>query len=335
MEKLTSSYVCQVCGNVCDIEREDCFNCGNKFVFANVFAGEKGYTLWTSYISKLKAETERKKRERFRANKISLFNSQVCLSNNDENYTTVYSGDGNPKRFDGVVQYSAGARHTVMLRSDGTVTAYGVTDDGQCNLGDLTGIKYVYAGANCTYAIDSAGKVIVKGFSPVEDIVSTWENMVKIVGNKGRIVGLSKDGVVKIADDMQSVEMSATDAVDIDTTYNFSVWLKKDGTVGCFGKASDARNGVTNWENIIAIGVENNYAIGVLKDGAIVLAGKSPEGFDLGRNSAGDWKNVVSVACSNSAMMGIFSDGSVKIVGNAENKDKLETEISKDLVKYL
>ena len=58
---------------------------------------------------------------------------------------------------------SAGTKHTVGLKSDGTVVAVGSNDCGQCNVGGWTDIVAVSAGSNHTVGLKSDGTVVAMG----------------------------------------------------------------------------------------------------------------------------------------------------------------------------
>lgn len=323
---LTSNSACAVCSCHTRISNDTCERCGNKFTFVDFFADKRSLDKWESHIKSLKAEYAQHQREQFLKRKISLFSN--CVAFNDGGNLRVCKGDKAKHIYEGVIQYSVGARHIVMLHDDGTVTAQGDNRDRQCDLNDLNDIKYVYAGANCTYAVNSEGKVIIRGFSALEDEVSTWTGIEKIVGSKGRLVGLTKDGKVKIADDMQKIDQNVSDAIDIDTTYNFSVWLKKDGTVGCFGKKTDSRNGAAEWKGIVAVGVDNNRVVGLMRDGTVKVAEKMVSYNDSAAKISAKWEDAMCIACSDFGTMLVLSDGKVKILGSVENKDSIEAELS-------
>ena len=58
---------------------------------------------------------------------------------------------------------ATGRRHTVGLKSDGTVVAVGRNDEGQCDVGDWTDITQVAAGAAHTVGLKSDGTVVAAG----------------------------------------------------------------------------------------------------------------------------------------------------------------------------
>ena len=56
-------------------------------------------------------------------------------------------------------QVAAGAAYTVGLKSDDTVVAVGLNDEGERDIGDWTGITQVATGAFHTVAIKSKGTI--------------------------------------------------------------------------------------------------------------------------------------------------------------------------------
>lgn len=324
---------CAVCGNALK-DSWSCSDCNSEYSGVTLFASELSLSVWQKLVEKQKMLIKSKNIDAFRQNKISLFSTEFAISPANEKQTHVYSGNGGCKKLDGVAQYSSGARHRVMLNYDGTVTAEGGNLDGQCDLSDLSDISYVFAGANCTYAVTKSGDVIVRGFSPVEKTVKSWMNIIKLVEDNGRVVGLTKKGEVLIADDSQVVDVKVTGALDIDTTYNFTVWLNKDHSIGCYGNQNDGRNEIVNCKDALAVGVENRCAVALKKDGSVFVVGKSKSGLGLDRDEVKNWKNLIHIACSNSGILGIFEDGTVKIVGNVDNKTEIQRDVTNSKAKY-
>lgn len=325
---------CEVCGAPMGPSLLTCPECGCKLSASTLFADENSLNVWRDQINSYQIKRNLSRSFLFRRHKLMLFPTRLCVCKADDNSMVIYTGDNAHHRLKSVVECSVNTRHAVYLKSDQTIYAEGSNTDGQCDLKDLTGIRGIYAGANCTYAINSQGKVIIRGYSPVAQAVSAWRNIRKIVGNKGRVVGLTKQNTIVIADDIQTASTNAQNVVDVDTTYNFTIWLHKDGTVGCLCKASDPRADAAKWKDIVAVGVENNYAVGLKKDGSVVVAGKTIPGIDMGRSEVAAWTNVVSIVCSNSGIMGVLADGTVEIVGNVENRAAICQQFARDLAEY-
>ena len=66
-----------------------------------------------------------------------------------------------------VISVAAGIRHTVGLRSDGTVVAVGRNDSGECNVDDWNNIIQVAAGYFYTLGVGSDSTVVAVGDNEV------------------------------------------------------------------------------------------------------------------------------------------------------------------------
>ncbi|SEK57376.1 Regulator of chromosome condensation (RCC1) repeat-containing protein [Paenibacillus sp. OK003] len=70
---------------------------------------------------------------------------------------------------------AAGRRHTIGLRSDGTVTAVGLNKHEQCNVSGWCDIVAVAAGCAHTLGIKSDGTVVAVGENEYDQCdVSSW-----------------------------------------------------------------------------------------------------------------------------------------------------------------
>ena len=111
---------------------------------------------------------------------------------------------------------SAGSRHTVALKSDGTVVAVGMNDQGQCN-------------------------------------VDSWNNIIAVSTGTAYTVGLKSDGTVVaigLNDSSQCDVLSWSDIVEISAGACHTVGLKSDGTVVAIGAQKNGRCNVGNWTDI-------------------------------------------------------------------------------------
>src|SRR5205809_653763 len=72
-----------------------------------------------------------------------------------------------PSDLTGVTAIAAGYAHSLALKGDGTVVAWGcgdVTNDGQCNVpSDLSGVTAISAGASHSLALKGDGTVVAWG----------------------------------------------------------------------------------------------------------------------------------------------------------------------------
>ena len=76
-----------------------------------------------------------------------------------------YEQSNVPSGLSNVVAIAAGASHNLALKADGTVTAWGLNDRGQCNVpSDLANVRAVSAGYNESLALRSDGTVAAWGY---------------------------------------------------------------------------------------------------------------------------------------------------------------------------
>ena len=116
----------------------------------------------------------------------------VCSQSTDlvgltENGNILYGGEfghGAVEYFDeeslntwkDVTAISAGSKHLVALRSDGTVLAAGSNEDGQCNVSDWKDIIRVEAYGDTTVAYDSNGKIYYTGYNCLEKALANLQD---------------------------------------------------------------------------------------------------------------------------------------------------------------
>jgi hypothetical protein len=92
---------------------------------------------------------------------------------------------------------AAGDKHTVGLRSNGTVAAVGGNSKGQCNVSDWTDIVAIAAGDEHTVGLRSDGTVVAVGWNEYGQCsVSDWRDIVAIAAGVHHTVGLRSDGTV-------------------------------------------------------------------------------------------------------------------------------------------
>ncbi len=101
---------------------------------------------------------------------------------------------------------AAGRRHTVALKSDGTVTAVGDNKNGQCDVSDWRDIVAVTAGnvhmatntGNAhTVGLKSEGTVAAAGWNKHGQCdVSGWRDIVAVATGWRRTFGIKSDGTV-------------------------------------------------------------------------------------------------------------------------------------------
>ena len=99
--------------------------------------------------------------------------------------------------FEAKFMVSTGGLHTVGLKADGTVVAAGRNDDGECNVGNWTGIVQVTAGLFHTVGLKANGTVVAAGLKNYGQCdVDDWTSITQVDAGGYHTVGLRADGTV-------------------------------------------------------------------------------------------------------------------------------------------
>lgn len=126
-----------------------------------------------------------------------------------------------------------GNLHTVGLKKDGTLEAYGDNKYGQCNVSNWRDMAAVSAGENHTVGLSKNGTVVAVGDNEYDQCsVSGWKDIVAISAGNQHTVGLKSDGTVVAVGRNRVGECDVYDLkeiVAISAGGNNTTVLKKDG----------------------------------------------------------------------------------------------------------
>lgn len=186
---------------------------------------------------------------------------------------------GGPEELTGIAAIAVGGYHTLALRTDGTVVAWGIGSDGQtavpAGLRDVTAIA---AGHRNSMALKSDGTVVEWG----EGAMSTPEGLTDIVaiaaGYQYR-VAVKRDGTIitwgwHTTDDWVDPPESLPDVVALSLDWGSVLALKSDGTVVAWGDNEDGQVTVpADLSGVTAIAADSNYSLALRQDGTIVAWG--------------------------------------------------------------
>ena len=210
---------------------------------------------------------------------------------------------------------SAGGRHTVGLKSDGTVVAVGSREYG-CEVEDWTGIVSVSAGWEHTVGLRSDGTAVAVGDTNYGECeVSDWTDIVSVSAGVDFSVGLKSDGTVVAVGDNGSGQCEVngwSDIVSVSAGFNHTVGLKSDGTVVAVGNNENGECEVSEWRDIVSVSAGSFFTVGLKSDGTVVAVGNN----NHGQCWVSGWSDIVSVSAGGWHTVGLKSDGTVVAVGS-------------------
>lgn len=190
---------------------------------------------------------------------------------------------------------AAGYRHTVGLRSDGTVAAAGNNSFGQCDVDGWTDVIQVAAGAKHTLGLRSDGTVLATGDDTYGQCdVSGWTDIAAVAANAYGSFGLRKDGTVVASSRYQDKVSGWHGATMIAAgSYSAGCLYGQDGML-CTHPGAQLSSA-----NLTALSVCGAVAAGVDADGRLVT------NYEF----APDWTELAYVAAGENGLVGVMKDG--------------------------
>ena len=264
------------------------------------------------------------------SNTFSVNSESAFIVSNDTKGLTLHSNA--PFDFDGtgIREVSCYDSHLVILRLDGRVESFDDDDFGQNFVLDFHDIVSVCAAPDCTYVVNSNGKILYKGFSPFDEgkksrSFERWTDIKYVCCSKFILAGLKKNGFVEAMCDKSENEEArrASEAakqwdgiVSIDVCRNTIVGLKSNGTIVTTGLApDDKRNSASSWTGIKSVCLDSKFIYGLSSSGKIMVAGSSASDLDHGRSDVAKFDDAVAIACSDSSVAVLHLNGTVSRAG--------------------
>jgi hypothetical protein len=216
-----------------------------------------------------------------------------------------------------VTAVAAGDWHTLALRADGTVIAWGRNSQGQTTVpSGLNGVKGIAAGAEHSIALTSEGTIAAWGFnffgqatipvglSDVKAIAAGNKHTVALK-NDGSVVtwGYSGYGLMNVPVTAQSNVKAVAAGLD------HTVALRDDGTVIAWGWDGYGQTDVPDGlEGVIGIAAGGGHTVALKGDGTVVAWGYNA----YGQTNVPDGLNgVASIAAGGLHTVALKGDGSV------------------------
>ena len=244
---------------------------------------------------------------------------------NGQPWEELFTNGSSDSSFRGQPTLAAGFDHTVAIRSDGTVVATGLNDEGQCNVGNWNDIVAVAVKGNFTVGLRNDGTVVATGFNGSgQCAVDSWTGIVAVAAGVNHTVGLHSDGTVVATGSNADGECEIdgwTDIVAVASGWEHTVGLRSYGTVVVTGLNDDGQCNVNSWTDIVAVAAGYFHTVGLRSDGTVVATGDNY----FGQCDVDSWTDIVAVAAGHTHTIGLRSDGTVVAVGGL---DKGECDVS-------
>lgn len=180
---------------------------------------------------------------------------------------------------------AAGHSHSLTLRDDGTVAAFGSNEDGQCNVPhEAHGASSIACGGFHSLAVLSDGSVVGWGanlYRQSEPPVGLGE-VIAVAGGHTHSLALLADGTVmqwgKEPDDRQ-VPVGLADVVAISAGYEHSIALTKPGSVVVWGSNAKGQLDIpADLSDVVAVSAGGWQCFALRRDGSVVAWGEAGGG---------------------------------------------------------
>jgi alpha-tubulin suppressor-like RCC1 family protein len=216
---------------------------------------------------------------------------------------------------------SAGSFHSLVVKADGTVAAFGDNAYGQRNIASIANNAVaVAAGYYHSLALNADGTVLGRGYNLYGEIniPAGAVNVVAIAAGQYHSLALRADGTVIGWGDNSHGELnvpaSATNVIAISAGDGHSMAVKANGTVLAWGYNGYHQTNVPpSATNAVAVAAGDFYSLALKRDGTVVGWGYNSDGEI---NIPASATNVLAIAAGETHGLALRADGTVIGWGN-------------------
>ncbi len=225
-----------------------------------------------------------------------------------------------PEDLEDVVAIAGGYLHSLALKSDGTVVAWGDNEYGQLNVpGNLTNGIAISTRHNFSLAVKSDGTVVAWGDNSngQTNVPAGLTGVVNVAAGQVHSLALKSDGTVvawgRNSENQSTVPTGLTGVVAIAAGSSHSLALKADGSVVTWGNNLQGQCTVpTGLTGVVAIAAGSYHSLALKGDGTVVAWGYNYLGQT---NVPSNLTGVVSIAAGTFHNLALKSDGTVAVFG--------------------
>jgi len=185
-----------------------------------------------------------------------------------------------------ITKIVAGGSHSIVLKDDGTVAAWGANDEGQSDIpAGLSNIVSVAAGADHTVAVKTDGTVVAWGddFYGQTDVPAGLTGVIAVATGSTHTVALKGDGTLVSWGDNSygqcTIPAGLSGIVAVAAGSAHTVALKNDGTVVAWGLNTRNQTTIPNGlSGIVAIAAGSDHTVALKNDGTVISWGNNASG---------------------------------------------------------
>lgn len=231
-----------------------------------------------------------------------------------------------PANLHDVVGLSAGGQHSLAVRAEGRVVAWGDNRRGECTvppgLSNVLAVAAgfpVYAGGSHSLALREDGLVVAWGENRLGQtaVPPDLSGVVAIAAGEGHSLALEAGGTIVAWGNnslgQSTVPADLPPATAIAAGASHSVALIRDGTVVCWGARSAGQcqvpDGLTD---VVGIAAGRAHTVALRRDGTVALWGDPRAGL----SDVATWSNIVAIAAGGANTVGLKGDGAVVVAGD-------------------
>ena len=185
-----------------------------------------------------------------------------------------------PAGLKGVLLVAAGYHHSLALKRDGTVAAWGENTEGQCAIpSGLSDVVAVSAGYLHSLALRRDGRVVAWGGNADQQskVPANLVDVVAVAAGLAHSVALRRDGGViawgSNEDGQCNVPANLTNVIAIASGRSHSIALRGDGSIAVWGTRW-VGNGVSEVGGAVAIAAGDDYNLVLLGNGRVLFLGR-------------------------------------------------------------
>lgn len=190
---------------------------------------------------------------------------------------SIESADTGENETSKIVAIESGFSHSLALKDDGTVVAWGSQKNDQVPVEAKSGVASIAAGMDISLALKTDGTVVAwndttgrlgvpSGVQGGITAISAGYSHFLALKADGSVVGWKSNNLLSVPEQAQS------DVIAISAGYDYSLALKADGRVVAWGTANELTNVPEAAESgVVAIAAGGDQALALKADGTLVV----------------------------------------------------------------